>query len=55
VLQGSCGWAIRDDQAKKRHLPRLTSRFELPAEFCPNWADQAGFDRVSGWVTLPRT
>lgn len=34
--------------AVNRHLPRLKSRFVLPPEFRPNWADLPGLDRVSG-------
>lgn len=31
-----------------RHVPRLKSRFVLPPEFLPNWADRPGLDRISG-------
>lgn len=31
-----------------RHLSRLRSRFVLPPEFTPNWADLPGLDRISG-------
>jgi hypothetical protein len=34
--------------AVNRHLPRLKSRFVLPPEFRPNWADLPGLDRISG-------